>query len=101
MVISTFLITALGAFVTLSIVEPKLGTYDESMASEDLSDEVSMEPLSSREIHALKMTGLAVLLMIGVLVLTILPENGRSEEHTSELQSRGHLVCRLLIDNRS
>src|SRR5690625_7055631 len=22
----------------------------------------------------------------------------RSEEHTSELQSRGHLVCRLLID---
>src|SRR5690625_6777311 len=23
----------------------------------------------------------------------------RSEEHTSELQSRGHLVCRLLLDN--
>src|SRR5690625_5913444 len=22
---------------------------------------------------------------------------GRSEEHTSELQSRGHLVCRLLL----
>src|SRR5690625_4375948 len=25
------------------------------------------------------------------------PENFRSEEHTSELQSRGHLVCRLLL----
>src|SRR5690625_6703581 len=24
--------------------------------------------------------------------------NLRSEEHTSELQSRGHLVCRLLIE---
>src|SRR5690625_5511061 len=24
--------------------------------------------------------------------------NPRSEEHTSELQSRGHLVCRLLLD---
>src|SRR5690625_6752934 len=24
--------------------------------------------------------------------------NGRSEEHTSELQSRGHLVCRLLLE---
>src|SRR5690625_5487205 len=24
--------------------------------------------------------------------------NIRSEEHTSELQSRGHLVCRLLLD---
>src|SRR5207253_10947732 len=25
------------------------------------------------------------------------PVVGRSEEHTSELQSRGHLVCRLLL----
>src|SRR5690625_5653159 len=24
----------------------------------------------------------------------------RSEVHTSELQSRGHLVCRLLLDNK-
>src|SRR5690625_6644432 len=24
----------------------------------------------------------------------------RSEEHTSELQSRGHLVCRLLLEQR-
>src|SRR5690625_5611913 len=26
--------------------------------------------------------------------------NLRSEEHTSELQSRGHLVCRLLLEKR-
>src|SRR5690625_7102778 len=26
--------------------------------------------------------------------------NNRSEEHTSELQSRGHLVCRLLRDKK-
>src|SRR5690554_7273774 len=26
------------------------------------------------------------------------PINGRSEEHTSELQSRPHLVCRLLLE---
>src|SRR5437870_10522058 len=25
----------------------------------------------------------------------------RSEEHTSELQSRGHLVCRLLLEKKS
>src|SRR5690625_6041203 len=24
----------------------------------------------------------------------------RSEEHTSELQSRGHLVCRVLLENK-
>src|SRR5690625_7056315 len=28
------------------------------------------------------------------------PRPGRSEEHTSELQSRGHLVCRLLLEKK-
>src|SRR5690625_1694456 len=28
------------------------------------------------------------------------PMVGRSEEHTSELQSRGHLVCRLLLEKK-
>src|SRR5690625_1190522 len=28
------------------------------------------------------------------------PFKGRSEEHTSELQSRGHLVCRLLLEKK-
>src|SRR5690625_7125790 len=26
--------------------------------------------------------------------------SSRSEEHTSELQSRGHLVCRLLLESK-
>src|SRR5439155_8519771 len=28
------------------------------------------------------------------------PSDRRSEEHTSELQSRGHLVCRLLLEKK-
>src|SRR5690625_5669418 len=28
-------------------------------------------------------------------------EDDRSEEHTSELQSRGHLVCRLLLEKKN
>src|SRR5439155_27281110 len=28
------------------------------------------------------------------------PGEERSEEHTSELQSRGHLVCRLLLEKK-
>src|SRR2546429_6548732 len=28
------------------------------------------------------------------------PRGGRSEEHTSELQSRLHLVCRLLLEQK-
>src|SRR5207253_8820445 len=29
---------------------------------------------------------------------TVVLDASRSEEHTSELQSRGHLVCRLLLE---
>src|SRR5207253_8922278 len=29
-----------------------------------------------------------------------IPWKRRSEEHTSELQSRGHLVCRLLLEKK-
>src|SRR5690625_6392613 len=29
------------------------------------------------------------------------PAEPRSEEHTSELQSRGHLVCRLLLEKKN
>src|SRR5690625_7797440 len=29
------------------------------------------------------------------------PAPVRSEEHTSELQSRGHLVCRLLLEKKT
>src|SRR5207253_3905742 len=40
---------------------------------------------------------------LGAFSLTFFtPSNGssRSEEHTSELQSRGHLVCRLLLEKK-
>src|SRR5690625_5616751 len=36
----------------------------------------------------------------GFEVLKELRQNYRSEEHTSELQSRGHLVCRLLLEKK-
>src|SRR5690625_6846332 len=33
--------------------------------------------------------------------LILLDEPTRSEEHTSELQSRGHIVCRLLLEKKN
>src|SRR3712207_7427622 len=35
-----------------------------------------------------------------VLAANILEHLGRSEEHTSELQSRQYLVCRLLLEKK-
>src|SRR5690625_6146249 len=39
---------------------------------------------------------------VDLLVNSVLgrPKSERSEEHTSELQSRGHLVCRLLLEKK-
>src|SRR2546422_1284077 len=35
-----------------------------------------------------------------VVSTAVRPDNPRSEEHTSELQSRLHLVCRLLLEKK-
>src|SRR5439155_3852522 len=45
---------------------------------------------------------LGVLLGQDVALVRVVPAQaaGRSEEHTSELQSRGHRVCRLLLEKK-
>src|SRR5690554_7560594 len=37
---------------------------------------------------------------IKAMVMDTVIQKGRSEEHTSELQSRPHLVCRLLLEKK-
>src|SRR2546422_7786268 len=37
---------------------------------------------------------------LGRTALELAQKRGRSEEHTSELQSRLHLVCRLLLEKK-
>src|SRR5690625_5564675 len=50
---------------------------------------------SSREQHRGLVTAMAFESLLKVFALCAI--GLRSEEHTSELQSRGHLVCRLLL----
>src|SRR5690625_6811892 len=45
--------------------------------------------------------GFAVLTSIIIILAVISAAITRSEEHTSELQSRGHLVCRLLLEKKN
>ncbi len=49
MIISTFLITGLGWFVTARIVEPRLGKYDASKADKSLHEAPAMERVSKLE----------------------------------------------------
>src|SRR5439155_26720112 len=61
-------------------------------------------------LNVITVSTLAVLLFFGGWYLWIVPpviafllknSSTRSEEHTSELQSRGHLVCRLLLEKEN
>src|SRR3712207_8955178 len=38
---------------------------------------------------------------LGAILTRLAAEAGRSEEHTSELQSRQYLVCRLLLEKKT
>src|SRR3989442_8167688 len=42
----------------------------------------------------------AVAQLAAITLVVLAPGMGRSEEHTSELQSRPHLVCRLLLEKK-
>ena len=75
MALSTFMISIIGSWVTIKIVEPRLGEYDDSEASIDLSEE-KMEAVSDLERRGLNMAGISLLLLCGLMALTIVPEWG-------------------------
>jgi aminobenzoyl-glutamate transport protein len=76
MILSTFMITIVGSLVTIFIVEPKLGVYDQSKADPSVLDDAQMQPLDDKEKKGLKMAGLAVLAVLGLVALLVIPENG-------------------------
>jgi aminobenzoyl-glutamate transport protein len=76
MIASTFLVTAVGSLVTIFIVEPRLGTYDPSMAQEGALAEAKLEPLQSQERRALFWAGMAALGVAALLAWTVVPESG-------------------------
>src|SRR5437870_6722186 len=68
----------------------------ERRASQDLTGSRS-RGLHSRTIEVLDQRGIAERFLSEGHVA----QEPRSEEHTSELQSRGHLVCRLLLEKKT
>lgn len=74
MMVSTFLIAILGTFITEKIVEPRLGKYNESEASEPINSNI--ERLSAIERKGLKFAGLTFVLLCILLSLTVIPDNG-------------------------
>jgi len=68
MIGSTFLVTALGTWVTSRIVEPRLGKYDASRADKDIEPNPSMARLTPVERRGLLVAGIgAAVVSFGIL----------------------------------
>lgn len=102
MVASTFVITLVGSFVSIFIVEPKLGKYDSSRADPSILDKRMMELLSSDEKKGLRWALIALLGVLGLMMLTLVPEWGvfRNPDTGDRINSpffRGFVVWILIF----
>src|SRR5207253_3136348 len=87
-----FVAALAGALGTLGLLLAVVGVYGViSYAASQRTHEIGIRmALGAQPFQTLKMIFAQALAIVGV----------RSEEHTSELQSRGHLVCRLLLEKK-
>src|SRR5690606_41016849 len=75
------------------------GTGDSEGEFEAASVEQWIEDLATASAWSAS-TGWSVTSMLGIRMGALLAATLRSEEHTSELQSRENLVCRLLLEKK-
>ncbi|MEM7623875.1 MAG: AbgT family transporter, partial [Planctomycetota bacterium] len=69
MFVSTFLITAVGWFVTTFIVEPRLGTWDPAGAADDLEPTPTLDQLSAAEKRGLTLATIsAAIVSLGLVI---------------------------------
>src|SRR5690625_1607346 len=88
------LIVITGIIIFLAVIK-QIGAIFQLI--ETLGEKANIDGIYMETI--LKIIGIAYIAEIGAS-LTKDAGLGRSEEHTSELQSRGHLVCRLLLEKK-
>ncbi len=89
MAVSVPMITAIGALVSLKIVEPKLGPYEPKNAEKGVLDTITLNQLTDAEKKGLFWAGVAVLGVFLAMALTLWPEGGllRDPETGSRLRS--------------
>src|SRR5439155_2156466 len=76
-----------------------MATVEALATAIDAKDQTSHCHVRRVQIYA---TGLGRLLGLSAAEIAAAdPNRSRSEEHTSELQSRGHIVCRLLLEKKN
>lgn len=83
MIASTFLITAIGSFISLKIVEPSLGEYKGTPTDMDDADAHRMDALSEQERKGLWRSLWATLIFAGVIAAMVVPESGILRNQTT------------------
>lgn len=76
MIVSTFVVTGVGWWVTARIVEPKLGAYDDTNADHAALGEVTTDPLAPEEVRGLLAAAAAALVLTALLLLGTVPTWG-------------------------
>src|SRR5690606_40908917 len=97
---TTGTIVALAAYLIVGILFAEGAQH----AAEDAHQEVHGEPVPTGRLIVTKAIVIALwpLLLAAAVVYTAAGRGTeRSEEHTSELQSRENLVCRLLLEKKN
>lgn len=82
--VSVFLLTALGTFVTEKIVEPRLGKYDG-----EVEVDTTLTTVSKEEKRGLRFAGIATLVTLAIILVALIPAGGplRGAEGGSILES--------------
>ena len=69
MIASTFVITAIGTYVTDKIVEPRLGKYE-------ISESESINTITADEKRGMRFAGISTLIYVAIILVLLLPQNG-------------------------
>ena len=77
-IVSTFLITIIGTFVTEKIVEPKLGAYKGT-------EKVELKDISLEQKRGLKFAGISLVVFLVLIGLTLLPNGILRNPQTNEI----------------
>lgn len=76
MVVSTFLLTLVGTWVTSRIVEPRLGAYQPNGAAAPAGGDATMSALSANERRGLRFTAVFAVLFAAILLWGTVPAQG-------------------------
>lgn len=76
MAFSVLIVTFVGTWVTVRIVEPKLGPYNPSGAEEGALNQMTLEKVTPLEKRGLVWATLAALVTLGLIAMTVIPSWG-------------------------